>query len=100
MADEEKKKKEQKGLDAWGFLRGLVGLDWIRPLQWKLGGRKTTLGYAALAVLYQMVADGTVSWAEAVFSVGVGLVAGGIAIAIAIEGEAPGEEETNEEVPE
>lgn len=51
MADEKKNGKLGAVLD--GAL-GAVKLDWVRPLIWKVGGRKMAMGGGAVVVIQQI----------------------------------------------
>lgn len=60
-----------------GILSGAVKMDWIRPLIWKVGGRKMVMGGGALALVQQIVGDGELTWPRAVACVAVAIIAVG-----------------------
>ncbi len=84
MAEDEKapEKKPNALLDT---LLGAVKLDWIRPLIYKVGGRKVAVGGGALAVINSIVATDMADWPKAIACFSVAMVAGITAFAISYE---------------
>lgn len=62
-----------------------VGLNWIRPLVYKLGGRKMLAGGGGLAVINHIVTSEMGETAKMVACICAALVAIGTSISIAIE---------------
>lgn len=79
MTDE---KKESK---IGGILAGAVKMDWIRPLIWKVGGRKMVMGGGALAVVQQIVASGEMTWPKAIACLAVAIIAIGGMFSVGME---------------
>lgn len=68
-------------------------LDWIRPLIYKVGGRKMVATGGALVVIQQIVATSPVlTWPHAIACLAVAVVTSGMAFATAIEDKARKEE--------
>ena len=68
-------------------LLGAVKLDWLRPLIYKVGGRKMVAGGSALAIIDRIVqaAGPTLTWAHATACLAVAIVAGAVVLATAWE---------------
>ncbi len=66
-------------------LLGAVKLDWIRPLIYKVGGRKVAVGGGALAVINQIVMSDMSDWPKAIACLSAALVAGITAFSISYE---------------
>lgn len=66
------------------LLKG-VKLDWIRPLIWKVGGRKMVMGGGALALVQQIVGAGELTWPRAVACLSVALIAIGGMFSVGME---------------
>lgn len=80
MTDE---KKESK---LGGLLAGAVKLDWIRPLLWKVGGRKMVMGGGGMGIISLIVGDGKdLSWPKAVACLAVAIVALGGMFSVGME---------------
>jgi hypothetical protein len=94
MTDE---KKESKLGAILGAAAGAVKLDWVRPLIYKVGGRKMAMGAGGLAVIQQIVSTGEMTWPRAVACLAVALVAVGSGLSMAWEDGKEKEAETNEE---
>lgn len=67
------------------FVTGLVKLDWIRPLLYKIGGRKVAVGGGALAVVSQIAASNMADWPKAIACLSVALIAALTSVSIGIE---------------
>lgn len=70
---------------ALGALLGAVKLDWIRPLLWKVGGRKMLTGAGGLAVINEIVKSEMGETAKIIACICAAVVAVGTAVSIAIE---------------
>jgi hypothetical protein len=68
-----------------GFAAGLVKLDWIRPLLYKLGGRKVAIGGGALAVVSQIASSTMADWPKAIACLSVALIAALTSMSIGME---------------
>ena len=62
-----------------------VGLNWVRPLVYKLGGRKMVVGGGGLAVINEVIKSDLSSTGMIVVSVCCAVISVGTAISIAIE---------------
>jgi len=68
------------------LLAGTVKLDWIRPLLFKLGGRKLALGGAGLVVMKLVLqSGGEITWPKAITCMAVAVLAVGTGWTIAHE---------------
>jgi len=80
MTDE---KKESK---IGGILAGAVKLDWIRPLLWKVGGRKMVMGGGGMGIISLIVGDGKdLGWPKAMACIAVAIVAVGGMFSVGME---------------
>lgn len=77
--------KKQNGLIS--SLLGAVKLDWLRPLIYKVGGRKMVVGGGALAIIDRITqsAGEALTWAHATTCLAVAIVAAAVALATAWE---------------
>ena len=82
MSDETTEKKPNAVLD--GLLKA-VKLDWIRPLIYKIGGRKVLMGGGGLAVINEIVKSDMSDNGKIIVSICAALVAVGTAVSVAIE---------------
>ncbi len=85
MAEETTALEKKKQNALIGTLLGAVKLDWIRPLIYKIGGRKVAVGGGALAVINSIVATEMTDWPKATACFSVAMVAGITAFAISYE---------------
>ncbi len=85
MAEEATALEKKKQNALIGTLLGAVKLDWIRPLIYKIGGRKVAVGGGALAVINSIVATEMTDWPKAIACFSVAMVAGITAFAISYE---------------
>ena len=90
-------KQKGTGWMLWDMAKNLDFLNWIRPLEYKIGGRKMLLGGGALFILQAMLVGVEVTWPLAVSALAVALTAVGTSIAVAIEGETSDEEKEEQE---
>ena len=74
-----------KGGDALGALLGAVKLDWVRPLIYKIGGRKMLVGGGGLAVINEIAKSEMGETSKIIVCVCAAVVAVGTSISIAIE---------------
>ena len=73
-----------------GLISGLLGavkLDWLRPLIYKVGGRKMVAGGSALAIIDRITqsAGEALTWAHATTCLAVAIVAAAVVLATAWE---------------
>jgi hypothetical protein len=77
---------EKKASPIMDLLAGAVKLDWIRPLLFKVGGRKLALGGAGLVVMKLVLESGSeMTWPKSIACVAVAMVAVGTSWTIASE---------------
>ncbi len=76
---------EATGGGVGGFVAGLVKLDWIRPLLYKIGGRKVAIGGGALAVVSQIASSSMADWPKAIACLSVAVIATLTSISIGME---------------
>ena len=76
-----------------------VGLNWIRPLVYKLGGRKVLMGGGGLAIINEVVKSDVTDTGKIIVSICCAVIAVGTAISIAIEDGKKGTTETKETKP-
>ncbi len=79
------KPETTKGGDALGALLGAVKLDWIRPLIYKVGGRKMLAGGGGLAVINEIAKIEMGETAKIIACICAAVIAIGTSISIAIE---------------
>jgi hypothetical protein len=78
-------KKEGKLGAVVGVAKGAVKLDWVRPLIWRVGGRKMVMGGGALAIVQQIVAAGDMTWPRAIACLAVSIIAIGGMFSVGME---------------
>ncbi len=85
MPDDPKQPEEVKPSPAIDLILKAVKLDWIRPLLYKIGGRKVAVGGGALALMSQVIGSDMADWPKAITCVAVAVLAVGTSLAIGIE---------------
>lgn len=85
MANESAGPADKAPNGAAGAVLGALGLKWIRPLLYNLGGRKVAVAGGGLALIKTIIDGGTLDWPRAVACLAVALVSVGTALAIGME---------------
>ena len=84
---------EKKGSKLGEILSGAVKLDWVRPLLWKVGGRKMVMGGGGMGIITIIIGDGKdISWPKAVACLAVAVVAIGGMFSVGMEDASRNEE--------
>lgn len=76
---------DKKGSPLADAALGAVKLDWIRPLIFKVGGRKMAMGGVALLIIKNIVDAGQIDWPRAFVCLSVALVSIGAGFAVGWE---------------
>jgi len=85
MPDDPKQPEEVKPSPAIDLILKAVKLDWIRPLIYKVGGRKLVAGGGGLAVINEIVKSDLSDTGKIVACICAAVVAVGTSVAIALE---------------